>query len=101
MSGPRQAAPKQILFPNIEKTKAGTQFVGMRPWYIRDLVRIQTLNLQSRNLVLYSVELRGQFYVVRTGLEPVFLLLPEGISVYHIKHILLLFVLSFRHLTML
>ena len=26
-----------------------------------DLVRIQTLNLQSRNLVLYSVELRGQF----------------------------------------
>ncbi len=35
------------------------QLIG---FFFCDLVRIQTLNLQSRNLVLYSVELRGLFF---------------------------------------
>ncbi len=29
-----------------------------------DLVRIQTLNLHSRNVVLYSVELRSQYFLL-------------------------------------
>ena len=33
--------------------------------FARDLVRIQTWNLQSRNLMLYSVELRSHFRIQR------------------------------------
>jgi hypothetical protein len=31
------------------------------PFFLRDLARIQTWNLLSRNQVLYSVELRGHY----------------------------------------
>ena len=41
--------------------KQKTQLADKQPigFFFRDLVRIQTLNLYSRNVVLYSVELRS------------------------------------------
>ena len=52
---------KQVL--NALKTKK-TRHIRAG-FFACDLVRIQTWNLQSRNLMLYSVELRGRFRVQR------------------------------------
>ncbi len=59
-----------------------------------DLVRIQTLNLQSRNLVLYSVELRGQswrkdiYFISKTKFKQTFkskIILKVDFSTYKFK----------------
>ena len=50
---------------NISKNAGPAPCSGLGLYPIKrfcDLVRIQTLNLHSRNVVLYSVELRSQVY---------------------------------------